>query len=81
MSRLTPLQLLLANLRGDFQEGQREFKSKEEAYARLKKLTGKDFGIDVSRWERWIENNPQVAVDDDSARFAERLFPPNEDKL
>lgn len=29
--------------------------SKEEAYGQLKELSGEDFGLDESKWRKWLE--------------------------
>ncbi len=80
MARLTPIQLLVANLRGEFLKGQREYRSPAEAHSKLKHLTGEDFGLNADRWSRWIEANPDIkGSTSDSEAFAERLFPPSED--
>jgi len=58
MVRATKEQLLLLNLEGKLHNRIRGYISKEEAYERLKWLTDKDFGYDVDKWRKWLENNP-----------------------
>ena len=58
MSRMTPFELLLANLKGEIPNRRREFRTKADAYATLKRLTGQDFGENAVKWEKWIKNNP-----------------------
>lgn len=57
MTRLTPNQLLIANLEGRLREGMWGYMSKEHAYARLKELTGQDYGYDGKGWRAWIRKN------------------------
>jgi len=80
MARLTSIQLLVANLRGEFLKGQREYRSSAESHSKLKQLTGEDFGLNADRWSRWIEANPHMNGSTcDSEALADRLFPPSED--
>ncbi|WP_147274340.1 hypothetical protein [Bremerella cremea] len=58
MSRMGPLELLLANFKQEIPKGRREHRPKAQAYASLKRLTGKDFGEDFSKWEDWINKYP-----------------------
>ena len=61
MSRLTPLQGLLMNLNQEIEAGRREYLSKEQAYEKLKKLTGQDFGYDAEKWRKWVKRNPDLS--------------------
>lgn len=58
MTRLGPLQLMLANVKGEVAAGTREYRPAKEAFASLRKLTGQDFGEDIGKWSAWIEKNP-----------------------
>jgi hypothetical protein len=31
--------------------------SKEQAYAELKEISGQDFGMDLEKWEKWVNKN------------------------
>lgn len=53
MSRLTLYQGLLLNLEGKVRGG-RAYLPKQEAYRKLKQLTGQDFGDDAPAWRRWL---------------------------
>jgi hypothetical protein len=48
-------QLALANLKGTIHPDHRAFSSKEQAIVDLRRLTGKDFGMDVAAWERYVK--------------------------
>lgn len=56
MSRLLPYEGLLRNLRGEIEEGRREFLTKEQALERLRELSGEDFGDDPAAWEEWVKS-------------------------
>jgi hypothetical protein len=60
MPRLTPSELYLANLRGEFSPGSLSFMSKEEARAELNSMTGQDFGMNTAKWEAWLTEHPPV---------------------
>ena len=60
MPRLTPIELCIANLRGDFPSESIGFQSSDDALAELKQRTGKDFGMDVAKWVAWLQENPEV---------------------
>jgi hypothetical protein len=62
MSRLTLVQGLLRNLAQEIDQNRREFIPREEAYLKLKKMTGQDFGYDVPKWRQWFKNNPKGAT-------------------
>lgn len=55
--QLFPDELGLANLKGEISEDERGFMPKHEAYAWLKELSGKDFGLDVEAWAAWVREN------------------------
>lgn len=57
MTRLTSYELLLANLIQSLRSGDVGYMSREDAYARLKKETGQDFGFDVKAWRKWLREN------------------------
>lgn len=59
MPRNTPLELCIANLRGDYPPGAIGFMSMEEVLRELKQITGQDFGNDVLGWESWLRANPE----------------------
>lgn len=69
MSRMGPLELLLANYKEEIPKGRREYRPKAQAYASLKRLTGKDFGDDLSKWESWIKKNPDPIVNPSDDRL------------
>lgn len=73
MSRLTPLQGLLMNLNREIEEGRREYLSLEQAYEKLKELTGQDFGYDVEKWRKWLKRNPNLAAHREKKRQTEFL--------
>lgn len=58
MTRMTPLEGLLLNLKGEIEPRRREYLAKNEAYAQLKFHTGQDFGEDIDSWEQWINDHP-----------------------
>jgi hypothetical protein len=62
MSRMGPLEMLLANFKEEIPKGRREYRPKEEAYVSLKRLTGQDFAEDFPKWEDWIGKNPDPIV-------------------
>lgn len=49
----TPFQRFLANLGGLLPPTALYYLPKEEAYRRLKELSGQDFGHDYKLWEKW----------------------------
>ena len=55
MSRLTPEQRAILSLREEIPEGAMAYQTKDEAYAFLKESTNQDFGYDVDKWKKWIE--------------------------
>jgi hypothetical protein len=68
MSRLTPEQRAILNLRGEIPEGTMAYLTREDAYALLKKHTNQDFGYDADKWEKWIEENglPMLGIPSDT---------------
>jgi hypothetical protein len=61
--RLTPIQGLLKNLKGEIpQYMRREYMPKERAYEKLKAMTGQDFGDDSVAWEEWIKKQETAGV-------------------
>jgi hypothetical protein len=75
MPRLLPLDLCLANLRGDFPEGAIGYMTLEEALAELVSETGQDFGTDHRAWSAWISANPpSVEIKTRDPREAVRLM-------
>lgn len=75
MTRITSLQGLLLNLKGEIQPGRREYLSKKEAYKQLIFHTGQEFGEDIKGWEQWIHDHPTSikASKDVSSRAAKYL--------
>lgn len=75
MSKISLLEGLLLNLKGEIDERRREFLPKSEAYRQLKSRTGQDFGYDASAWEEWIRKNAlsTEATQDVSPRVAKFL--------
>lgn len=59
MPRLTPIELDMANLRGDFPVGAIGYISKEDALNDLRTRTGQDFGTDLNKWEDWLATHPE----------------------
>jgi len=37
--------------------------TKQQAYERLRELTGEDFGDDVEAWERWYKKNKKLLIE------------------
>lgn len=71
MSRITLLQGLLLNLKGEIEPRRREYLSRKEAYAQLKLHTGQDFGYDVDKWEQWVRDHPtSIKARDASSRVS-----------
>ena len=59
MSRITPIQGLLANLRGEIKPGSRAYLPPAEAHRLLCELSGQDFGMDADRWKAWFHSRDQ----------------------
>jgi hypothetical protein len=80
MPQLTPIELCIANLRGDFPPNSIGYKSIDDAIVELKKRTGMDFGLDANKWKIWLENNPQelktIVVTIEEARIAAKRLKP-----
>ena len=55
--QLLPEELALANLRGQITEDKRGYMPHKEASQRLKQLSGKDYGTDLSAWSNWVESH------------------------
>ena len=60
MPRMTPIELCIANLRGDFPPGAIGYQTEDEAITELKQRTGQDFGKDSAKWEKWLQENPET---------------------
>jgi hypothetical protein len=56
---MTPPRFLkyLSNFREELPEYALYFLPREEAYAKLKEFSGRDFGYDDKRWEQWGREN------------------------
>jgi hypothetical protein len=62
--RLTPVQRLLKNLKGDIPPYmRREFLPKDVALEKLKTMTGQDFGFDANAWSVWIKEQEASGVE------------------
>jgi hypothetical protein len=56
---MTLWNLLLANLKEEIPSQHREYMTKEAAYRELKRLSGQDFGYDITSWQLWIKDQHQ----------------------
>jgi hypothetical protein len=56
--KLTPFQVLLRTLTKA--RGGMTAMTHDEVHARLKRLTGQDFGLDVEAWRAWGESHPEI---------------------
>jgi len=62
--RLTPVEWLLKNLKGEIPAYmRREYLPKAVAYEELKQMTGQDFGDNVELWETWIREQEAAGVE------------------
>jgi hypothetical protein len=62
--RLTPVDRLLKNLKGDIPPYmRREYLPKNVAYEKLKAMTGQDFGDDHEAWERWVREQEAAGIE------------------
>lgn len=57
MTRLTPIQLDIANLLGQRPKNSLGYMTKEQALELLKKRSGQDYGYDAKRWVQWVREN------------------------
>lgn len=62
MPRMTPIELCIANIRGDFPTNSIGYLSAEDALAELIQRTGVNFGLDAKKWQSWLEANPEAFV-------------------
>lgn len=53
--QLFPEQLALINLRGEVHPSEREYMSREEAFAMLRETAPVDFGEDIEKWQAWVD--------------------------
>lgn len=53
--QLFPGELALANLRGEISEDERGQMSRESAFALLREVSGLDFGENIEKWEKWVQ--------------------------
>src|SRR4051812_20962975 len=61
---LTPIERLLKNLKGEIPSSmRREYLSKEVAYEKLKVMTGIDLGLDIEKWEHWIQEQQAAGIE------------------
>jgi hypothetical protein len=57
MARMVPLVGLLKNLKQEIPKSRRrEYLTKDQAYERLKMLTGKDYSHQVEQWEVYLSS-------------------------
>lgn len=56
--KLTPFEVLLRTLTGG--RGGLNM-TKDDAIARLKRMTGQDFGMDIDAWRRWGRSHPNIS--------------------
>lgn len=73
MSRLTFLEGLLLNLKGEIKPRRREYLPKKVAYEQLKLHTGQDFGEDMDAWQKWIQDHPTSIKSKDVSSDASRM--------
>jgi hypothetical protein len=62
--RLTPNELLLANLKGEIHVNTRGYMPKSQAHRELVRLAGEDFGENYKEWEEWIQKYEKNMVFD-----------------
>ena len=68
MSKLTLLEGLLLNLKGEIDQRRREYLPKPEAYSSLRYHTGQDFGDNIAAWTEWLNIHPQsIRISNDTA--------------
>jgi hypothetical protein len=48
--------ILILSLDEKLRKNTREYMTKEQAYEKLKSLSGQDFGYDVQKWRLWLES-------------------------
>ena len=59
--RLTPIEGLLKNLGQEIPRYmRREYLTQEDAYEKLKAMTGEDFGMDVECWRSWVHEQEKT---------------------
>ena len=57
--KFTPFQVFLQTLTGG--KGRITSMSTEEAIARLKRMSGEDFGTDAAAWRAWAKEHPEIS--------------------
>lgn len=57
MTRLTPIQLDIANLLEQRPKNSLGYMTKEQALELLKKRSGQNYGYDAKRWVQWVREN------------------------
>lgn len=60
MALLAPHQVLIRNLKGEIQEHSRVYMPREKALEQLRRVSGKDFGLDIAAWQRWVSENKEM---------------------
>lgn len=65
----TPFEILLMNLAQELPERALYYIPRSEAYERLKRKTGKDFGYDLDKWNDWGREN-EMFLDSRTIRAA-----------
>jgi hypothetical protein len=62
--RFLPHSLCLMSLRGRNTLHGRKLRSKEDALAQFRRITGQDFGYDADKWSTWLRENIYRASDE-----------------
>ena len=52
-----PGELALLNLRGEFDEDERGYMTRDQALESLREISNRDFGTDLEAWSKWIETH------------------------
>ena len=52
--QLFPEQLALINLLGEVHPSEREYMTRDEAFAMLRETAQVDFGEDIEKWQAWV---------------------------
>lgn len=60
--RLSNYELCLRNLAGHYGRSRLGYMSPEEAVAKLKEMSGQDFGLDIEKWRAWGKENPSIST-------------------
>ena len=61
--RLMPIERLLKNMKQEIPSYmRREYLTREDAYEKIKVMTGQDFGMNVEQWEEWVKKQQAEGV-------------------